>query len=139
MADLGALTTRIASVQKTQRTEVWWATQSGVPGGTIPVVAPKVARKFATEMGEISSIANYDVSGVLAGTVLDGVTPVANCEVWIFHRASKIPVRRGMTNASGTFSFSGMCKHAAASYFVVAFPPQGLSYNALIFDQIVSA
>lgn len=137
MVDLGELPTVKTSAVKVQRTGVWWATEAFTSIRTIirsPVRAQVQPMPF--EAGDVKVIFAYNYFGVISGKVQDGTTPVPGCEVWLFHRASRMPLRRGITNAAGEFSFTNLAKVTGVDYFAIAFPKEGVSYNAQIFDQI---
>ena len=135
MADLGALVTRPSPLALAQRTGVWWATQAGVPGGTIAYTKASRALWVPQELGAAVELINTS-RGVLSGTVLDGAAPVSGAVVCVFVRASLMPLARTTTDSNGEFTFSGIPNFPAA-YFVCAFDPDGdPAYNALIFDRL---
>ena len=136
MADLGALPIHVSPRTFAQKTGVWWATMGGAPGGAFSGTRAGVARHLPVFFGAAQDTFYYDTHGVVAGTVLVGVSPLANAEVWLFHRVSRQPVGRTQTNAQGEFSFVELCT-AADAYFAVAFDPDGgEAFNALIFDKL---
>lgn len=136
MADLGGLITLLSPRVNVQKTGVWWAnTTTAIPGGTLPVAGVCVAKNIPLDFGLPSTSLAIDTTGVLSGQVLDGTTPIAGAEVWVFHRGTKLPAARTFSIASGFFSVSGLGKMSKA-YFAVAFGPDGTSYGASIFDTL---
>lgn len=123
MADLGELNTKVVSIDKHTPASSWQQYRS-------PTMKNIVIEK-------IQSI-GADTSGVLQGTVLDGTSPVADCPVVVFCRRSKRPVYATTTNAGGGFSVTGVVTGGAANFFAIAFPPDGLDRNALIFDNVTA-
>lgn len=135
MADLGTLPTARIAALGAQKTGVWWATQGGVPGGQRGIPGASPAKHLPVAFGGAETLA-YDCTGVVNGTALVGTAPVPGAEVWLFHRTSRMPVRRTITNANGEFTFTNLYK-AASAYFAVAFDPDsGEAFNALIFDKL---
>lgn len=138
MADLGVLTTVVSPLPLARRTGVWWATYGA---GTGTMVVPPIAsraRAVPSEFGAPSDVLILPADGVVSGTVLDAATPVANCEVSLFHRRTRSCMATTRTNAAGFFAFPDLIV-ADGAYFVVAFPPASLQKNALIFDSITPA
>ena len=104
---------------------------------TVRVSTHHVGRTLPAEFCfDARVVVNIDNSATISGTVTDGITPVPGCEVWLFHRASKQAVRRGITDANGLFTFTNLYRYGAQAYFAVALPKDGMNYNALIFDKV---
>lgn len=130
--------TRASPLPAVHKTGVWWATASGRPGGVIHINPTVVAKRLMLEFGSASEVLILPADGVVSGTVLDAATPVANCEVSLFHRRTRRCMATTRTNAAGFFAFPDLIV-ADGAYFVAAFPPASLQKNALIFDSITPA
>lgn len=129
MADLGTINGRVIGPSLYVLPTAWQQYHAV----TCKVLSPAVSLRF-----DYTSDIKADMTGVLAGTVLDGTTPVPGCEVVIFSRRTKRPVFALTTDADGEFSVNTVAKDAAEStFFAVAFDPEGGEvYNALIFDRL---
>ena len=138
MADLGQLQTIVSPLARVIRTGVWWATAAGGTGAMRINTPAAMARMIPREFGAPADVLLMPADGVVSGTVLDGATPVPNCEVSLFHRKTRSCLATTRTNTSGFFSFPALIRSEGA-YFAIAFPPASLQKNALIFDDITPA
>lgn len=97
---------------------------------------PYLGKHVTTEFGSEREVFGADCNGVIPGIVVVSGVPVPYADVWLFHRGSKIPIRRTVSSAMGEFSFHDLYGRASA-YFAVAFDPEGGEvFNALIYDQL---
>ena len=102
MADLGVITTRL--LQQIGR------------------------KRIDTEAGGAGSVVSLGYTATLSGTVKIGSTPVPNADVWLFNRATKLPVQRTLSAADGSFSFTNVLSVPGA-HFAVAFDTDDKGQN----------
>ena len=128
MADLGTLLTAVGTGKRAYAV-VNWAPATGTIAMRNPI--PYGGVRFKDTRLQSSATA-----GTLSGTVKEAGTPVANCVVRVYERASSFFIAETLTNAAGEFTFTGL-RQGVGDYYVIALDPDGGTlYNALIFDRV---
>ena len=132
MADLGVINTVFRNVSKKRVLPVWRAESGGWPG--VPTFRSQ--RKLSKVPTEFGGNLNSDQSGVIGGSVRVGAVPAVGVDVTLFHRRSKLPLAKTLTDSNGEFQFTTLYKNSS-EYFAVAFSPTtGEAFNALIYDNL---
>lgn len=109
MADLGTISTRNTIGNRLQKTAI-----NGSVGGSALLSVPY---------------------GTLSGTVTVSGSAVAGANVMVSYRGALSTILNKTTASSGTFSFEQLDK-SRSDYLIVATPPSGYSYNAIVFDKL---
>lgn len=103
------------TVRRTIFTPVWWGSR---PIGTLPVPDFKIE----------GHVYQRDDEG--------NDTPIALCRVRLHYRANGVAIATTKTDANGFYRFKDLMPDAA-SYYVVAFDPDGgVNQNAVILDKL---
>lgn len=101
--------------------------------GAVAAGNPK-AISFIAKIAAHSIIAGYSGSYRIAGSTVDGGTPVKRA-VYLFAQPSMLLVRSATTELpAGAFEFTGL---AAGQYVVMGFDPDGVQ-NAVTYSHVSS-
>lgn len=136
MADLGALTT--IKSPGTRRRLTHGGFTSIAPTSVAPTVVAKIIPVWVTK-GQTDTLTSTLLletpgNGRIYGVVSIDGTPLPNCMVGCYYRATKVLVVAVKTNALGQYEFLGL--NPSDEYTILAYDPAG-SYQGIVQDRVM--